>query len=60
MSRELIYKDDALNLIAEARKPAERNYQGERREYLLKGLRIASDLVTSVPAVATEEDKDNA
>lgn len=55
MSKELIYKEDALELIDAARKPAERSYQGDRLKGVKSGLNIAAGLVQSIPAVDIKE-----
>lgn len=58
MNEELIRKAEALDLIAKAKKNAEKAYRGDRLKGVLSGLNIAYSLVERMEA-ANEEAEEN-
>lgn len=58
MNKETIYKDVALNLLAKAKKNAERMYKGDRLKGVLAGLGIAENLIGSMEPVDEGAEND--
>lgn len=58
MNEELVSREQALLLISQARKRAERAYKGDRLKGVLSGLNIAYSLIERMEA-ASEEAEEN-
>ena len=56
MNEELISKEQALRLLASAKKNAEKAYKGDRHKGVLSGLNIANSLIERIETPEEAEE----